>query len=127
MTSSLIPTLAGPFYTDPSIFAREQEAIFERMWFCAARGSDVGTPGAFRTVQVGRESVLITRAADGRARAFLNVCRHRGRPVVRRGVGVGQAHLQMHVPRLGLRAGRQAGRRATTWSRCRTSTGSSTA
>ncbi|MBU2662589.1 aromatic ring-hydroxylating dioxygenase subunit alpha [Actinoplanes bogorensis] len=78
MTSSLIPTLAGHYYTDPAIFAREQEAIFERMWFCAARGSDVGTPGAFRTVQVGRESVLITRAADGRARAFLNVCRHRG-------------------------------------------------
>ncbi|WP_250005849.1 aromatic ring-hydroxylating dioxygenase subunit alpha [Actinoplanes sp. M2I2] len=78
MTSSLIPTLAGPSYTDPSIFAREQEAIFERMWFCAVRGGDVGTPGAFRTVQVGRENVLITRSADGRARAFLNVCRHRG-------------------------------------------------
>jgi glycine betaine catabolism A len=27
---------------------------------------------------VGRESVLVTRGADGGARAFLNVCRHRG-------------------------------------------------
>ncbi|GIF18101.1 Rieske 2Fe-2S family protein [Actinoplanes tereljensis] len=78
MTSSLIPTLAGSYYTDPSIFAAEQELIFEQMWFCAARGEDIATPGAFRTVEVGRESVLLTRAADGAARAFLNVCRHRG-------------------------------------------------
>ena len=78
MTESLIPTLPGASYTDPSIFDREQELIFERMWFCAARAADVGAPGMFRTVQAGRESVLITRSADGEARAFLNVCRHRG-------------------------------------------------
>ncbi|MDY7087928.1 MAG: aromatic ring-hydroxylating dioxygenase subunit alpha [Actinomycetota bacterium] len=78
MTSSLIPTLAGRYYTDPELFAREQELIFEGMWFCAARGSDVGAPGAFRTVRVGRESVLVTRDGDGVARAFLNVCGHRG-------------------------------------------------
>jgi len=78
MTSSLLPTLPGHHYTDPSIFAAEQELIFEQMWFCAARGEDVATPGAFRTVRVGRESVLVTRGADGGARAFLNVCRHRG-------------------------------------------------
>ncbi|GLW32822.1 aromatic ring-hydroxylating oxygenase subunit alpha [Actinoplanes regularis] len=78
MSSSLLPTLPGRYYTDPSIFAAEQEAIFERMWFCAVRGSDVAEPGMFRTVTVGRESVLVTRGRDGAARAFLNVCRHRG-------------------------------------------------
>ncbi len=78
MTASLLPTLPGHYYTDPAFFTREQELIFERMWFCAARGEDVATPGAFRTVRVGRESVLVTRARDGGARAFLNVCRHRG-------------------------------------------------
>ncbi|MEU4242134.1 aromatic ring-hydroxylating dioxygenase subunit alpha [Actinoplanes sp. NPDC026619] len=77
-TSSLLPTLTGNYYTDPAIFAAEQELIFEQMWFCVARGEDVATPGAFRTVEVGRESLLVTRAADGAARAFLNVCRHRG-------------------------------------------------
>ena len=78
MTSSLLPTLAGHHYTDPSIFAREQDLIFERLWFCAVRSADVGIPGAFRTVSVGRESLLVTRSGDGQARAFLNVCRHRG-------------------------------------------------
>ncbi|BCY14122.1 aromatic ring-hydroxylating dioxygenase subunit alpha [Actinoplanes sp. L3-i22] len=76
--SSLLPTLPGHYYTDPAIFAAEQDRILERMWFCAVRGSDVANPGQFRTVTVGRESVLITRGRDGGARAFLNVCRHRG-------------------------------------------------
>ena len=75
---SLLPTLAGSYYTDPAVFAAEQAQIFETMWFCVVRGSDIGTPGQFRTVQVGRESVLVTRSKDGGARAFLNVCRHRG-------------------------------------------------
>jgi Rieske 2Fe-2S family protein len=75
---SLLPTLAGHYYSDPDIFAREQRAIFERMWFCAVRSADIAKPGAFRTVQVGRESILVTRSRSGAARAFLNVCRHRG-------------------------------------------------
>ncbi|GIE36391.1 (2Fe-2S) ferredoxin [Actinoplanes italicus] len=76
--SSLLPTLPGHYYTDPAIFSAEQELIFERMWFCVVRGSDVANPGQYRTVTVGRESVLVTRSRDGAARAFLNVCRHRG-------------------------------------------------
>ncbi|WP_306209903.1 aromatic ring-hydroxylating oxygenase subunit alpha [Actinoplanes sp. RD1] len=77
MTASLHPTLPGHYYTDPALFAVEQARIFEAMWFCAIRGSDLPAPGAFRTVRIGRESVLITRSAGG-VRAFLNVCRHRG-------------------------------------------------
>ncbi|MVU83332.1 Rieske 2Fe-2S domain-containing protein [Nocardia sp. ET3-3] len=48
------------------------------MWFCATRASDLADPGAFRRIQVGRESVLVVRGHDGELRAFLNVCRHRG-------------------------------------------------
>jgi Rieske 2Fe-2S family protein len=75
---SLISTLPGHYYTDPDVFAAEQQKIFEAMWFCVARGSDLATAGQFRTAQVGRESVLVSRARDGGVRAFLNVCRHRG-------------------------------------------------
>ncbi|GAA2484650.1 (2Fe-2S) ferredoxin [Winogradskya humida] len=76
--SSLLPTLPGHYYTDPSLFAVEQDRIFSAMWFCVVRSSDIATPGAFRTVPVGGESVLVTRNSAGAARAFLNVCRHRG-------------------------------------------------
>ena len=48
------------------------------MWFCAVRSADLADPGQFRTVQVGRESVLVVRGRDGELRAFLNVCSHRG-------------------------------------------------
>jgi Rieske 2Fe-2S family protein len=75
---SLIPTLAGHYYTDPDVFAREQQHVFEQMWICAVRSSDLAKPGAFRKVQIGRESVLVIRGRDGGLRAFLNVCRHRG-------------------------------------------------
>ncbi|MFG2986510.1 aromatic ring-hydroxylating dioxygenase subunit alpha [Streptomyces sp. NPDC048258] len=75
---SLIATLPGHFYTDPEVFRQEQERLFESMWFCAVRGSDLDKPGAFRTVQVGRESVIVTRNRAGELRAFLNICRHRG-------------------------------------------------
>ncbi|MFI7418725.1 aromatic ring-hydroxylating dioxygenase subunit alpha [Nonomuraea sp. NPDC049684] len=77
-TSSLISTLPGRSYTDPALFAEEQAKIFESMWFCAVRAGDLPRPGAFRTVQVGAESVLVVRGRDGLLRAFLNVCRHRG-------------------------------------------------
>ncbi|MEU8659283.1 aromatic ring-hydroxylating oxygenase subunit alpha [Actinoplanes philippinensis] len=78
MTASLIPTLPGHYYTDPTIFSLEQSRIFEQMWFCAARATDLPRPGSFKAVQIGRESVLLVRGRDGSLRAFLNICRHRG-------------------------------------------------
>lgn len=78
LPASLIRTLPGRYYTDPQLFALEQAKIFEDMWFCVARGSDIPTPGSFRTVQVGTESVIVSRNRRGEVRAMLNVCRHRG-------------------------------------------------
>ncbi|GGX08025.1 aromatic ring-hydroxylating oxygenase subunit alpha [Streptomyces chryseus] len=77
-TASLLATLPGHFYTDPAIFRAEQERIFESLWYCAVRSADLDRPGAFRTVQAGRENVIVTRTRTGELRAFLNVCRHRG-------------------------------------------------
>ncbi|MER7234340.1 aromatic ring-hydroxylating dioxygenase subunit alpha [Streptomyces olivaceus] len=75
---SLIATLPGRYYTDPEVFRQEQRHVFETMWFCAVRAADLERPGAFRTVQVGRENVLVARTRTGGLRAFLNICRHRG-------------------------------------------------
>jgi Rieske 2Fe-2S family protein len=91
---SLIPTLGGSYYTDPDVFTREQQFIFERMWFCAVRSSDLAKPGAFRKVQVGRESVLVVRGRDGALRAFLNICRHRGAQLCTEPAGEVKRNLQ---------------------------------
>ncbi|NGO70450.1 aromatic ring-hydroxylating oxygenase subunit alpha [Streptomyces boncukensis] len=75
---SLLATLPGHFYTDQELFERERRHIFEAQWYCAVRAADLDRPGAYRTVRVGGESVLVTRNRRGELRAFLNVCRHRG-------------------------------------------------
>jgi Rieske 2Fe-2S family protein len=74
----LIPTLNGRAYHDPASYARELDRIFERSWVCVGRAEHYPQPGSFRTVTLGRESVLVVRGRDGALRAFLNVCRHRG-------------------------------------------------
>ncbi|MEO6827902.1 MAG: aromatic ring-hydroxylating dioxygenase subunit alpha [Microbacteriaceae bacterium] len=81
VAGSLMATLDGSAYSDPEVFAMEQEKLFEKCWFCVVRGSDVAKPGSFKTVQVGRESLIISRNRKGEARAFYNVCRHRGKQV----------------------------------------------
>ncbi len=78
LPASLRRTLPGSGYTDPAVFAAEQEHIFEAMWFAAVRAGDLDARGAWRTAIVGRESVLVLRDRAGAVRAFLNVCRHRG-------------------------------------------------
>ena len=92
--ASLRPTLKGAYYTDPGVFAREQEHVFEQMWVGAVRSADLARPGAFRTVQVGRESVIVVRGRDGALRAFLNVCRHRGAMLCTEPAGEVRRNLQ---------------------------------
>ncbi|NQX29994.1 aromatic ring-hydroxylating dioxygenase subunit alpha [Microbacteriaceae bacterium VKM Ac-2854] len=81
LPGSLMPTLGGSYYTSHDIFVEEQEKIFEQMWFCVLRGSDIPNPGDYKTVQVGRESLIVSRNRRGEPRAFFNVCRHRGMQV----------------------------------------------
>ncbi|MBJ8346693.1 aromatic ring-hydroxylating dioxygenase subunit alpha [Antrihabitans sp. YC2-6] len=91
---ALIPTLGGEYYCSEEIFAAEQEHVFESMWFCAVRTSDLAEPGQFKKVQVGRESVLIVRGRDKGLRAFLNICRHRGAMLCTESEGQVRRNLQ---------------------------------
>ncbi len=91
---ALMPTVGGEYYCEPALFEAEQELIFEKMWFAAARATDLATPGAFRKVQVGRESVLVVRDRDGAVNAFLNVCRHRGAMLCTEDSGTVRRHLR---------------------------------
>jgi phenylpropionate dioxygenase-like ring-hydroxylating dioxygenase large terminal subunit len=71
-------TLPGEYYTSDAIFAAEQERIFSRRWVCAGRSDAIAGPGDYVVVTIGKESLILVRGKDGRARAFYNVCRHRG-------------------------------------------------
>jgi phenylpropionate dioxygenase-like ring-hydroxylating dioxygenase large terminal subunit len=75
-------------YTDRGRFAREQEVLFQRHPVLMGFGSDWAEPGAYGTDDRAGAPILIVRGRDGRLRAFLNVCRHRGAKVAQ---GCGRA------------------------------------
>ncbi|WP_432827128.1 aromatic ring-hydroxylating oxygenase subunit alpha [Dactylosporangium sp. CA-092794] len=75
---SLAPTLPGHAYTDPAVFAAEQERIFAREWMYVVRADELTGPGRAVRRQVGPDNVIVLRDRAGTIRAFLNVCRHRG-------------------------------------------------
>ena len=59
----------------------EQDALFGTMPVVAAHSAEL-PPGSSLPFDALGVPVLLTRSADGRARAFLNVCRHRGMALV---------------------------------------------
>ncbi|WP_052402404.1 aromatic ring-hydroxylating oxygenase subunit alpha [Muricoccus aerilatus] len=65
-------------FTDPRVYAAEMRHIFEATWVFLGLASQVARPHDFITTYIGRQPVLMTRDKDGRVRAFLNTCRHRG-------------------------------------------------
>jgi methanesulfonate monooxygenase large subunit len=70
-------------YTDPQIFREEQERIFERTWIIACHESEIPSAHDYRTFRhpAGRNLIVI-RGDDGEARAFYNVCPHRGNTIL---------------------------------------------
>ena len=71
-------TLPAMYYTDPVWFAREMERIFAGMWINVGRVDHVAPRGAFVRRDIGNASILIVGDGRAGARAFHNVCRHRG-------------------------------------------------
>jgi Rieske 2Fe-2S family protein len=85
-TGSEAASMSTARYTDPQVWLREQAALFARWPVVAAHSSElpVGSAMPFDALGV---PILLTRANDGRARAFLNACRHRGMALLSTGTG----------------------------------------
>lgn len=69
-------------YASPDHFDLERERVLRRRPHVAAHASELCKPGDFRRVDIAGLPILVTRGRDGAARAFLNVCRHRGAQLV---------------------------------------------
>jgi len=85
-------TLPSRFYIEPAILALEKERIFHRTWQLVGTLNQpcgevdgakrtIANPGAFFTVDVVGEPVVVVRNSAGTLRAFSNVCRHRAGPI----------------------------------------------
>ncbi len=83
------PGLALPraFYKDPDIFQLDMRHHVLAHWHCAGHVSMVKNPGDFFTIEIGGESIIITRGSDNEVRGLLNMCRHRGSRVCNKSEG----------------------------------------
>jgi Rieske 2Fe-2S family protein len=70
--------LSRALYADPGVYQADLEQIWYREWLFALPSAALQKTGDYQTVQVGAYPVIVVKGADGRIRAFHNVCRHRG-------------------------------------------------
>ncbi|MXW57855.1 MAG: aromatic ring-hydroxylating dioxygenase subunit alpha [Acidimicrobiia bacterium] len=77
-------------YLDQPRFEYEVERIFKHLPLALAISSELPVPDTYKAMDVMGVPLLLTRNADGAARAFLNVCRHRGSPLCEPGSGSAQ-------------------------------------
>jgi len=75
-------SLPGWLYHDPEFFEAEQRAFLRAAPQVVCHDSDIAEPGEWRSLDYLGESVIVIRGDDGEARAFHNVCRHRGSQLV---------------------------------------------
>jgi len=73
-------SVPADFYTDPAVFALEQEKIFARSWQLVGHRDQLKNAGDFFTTELHGEPLLLVRGAKGELRSFYNVCRHRAGP-----------------------------------------------
>ena len=68
-------------YVNPDRYENEIARIYKTLPLALCLSSEISNPKSHRAMNVIDTPVLITRGKDMKARAFLNVCRHRGSKV----------------------------------------------
>jgi len=82
--------LPAHHYYDPGVYRLEQERIFYRSWILVCHVEGLREVGAYATMAVGDQNVVVIRGKDGVLRAFYNVCQHRGHELLK---GCGKAKV----------------------------------
>ena len=75
-------SLPGWIYHDADFFEAEKQAFLRGAPQVVCHESEIAEPGQWRSIALLGESVIVIRGDDGIARAFHNLCRHRGSRLV---------------------------------------------
>jgi len=75
-------TIPGYRYHSKEFFHQEWENMWTKVWLLLGREDEIPEVGDYQQEEVGPESILMVRQADGGVRAFYNVCQHRGARLV---------------------------------------------
>jgi phenylpropionate dioxygenase-like ring-hydroxylating dioxygenase large terminal subunit len=75
-------SLPGWVYHDSEYFRVEMARLIRPSWQIVCHANEIAEAGEWRTLEILGESILVIRGDDGTARAFANVCRHRGSRLV---------------------------------------------
>src|SRR5690606_19772942 len=71
-------SLEQPFYCSEDFFRLDMDCVLSRKWLLVDHVSRIPNPGDYFLFEIGSESIIVVRTAEGRVNAFFNVCRHRG-------------------------------------------------
>jgi|GEM_PF-219681 len=84
LNPDVVPSIPASWYHDPEIFEREKNLIFDREWIPLGPVAMLPNIGDWLVAKLTGASVLVTKTATGGGdiKAFHNVCRHRGAPIV---------------------------------------------
>ena len=82
-----ITTIPATNYFDPARWQQEVDMIFKRVPLLLATTAEIKDVNTYKAIDVAGMPILISRGADGVARAFVNMCSHRGAQLVDPGVG----------------------------------------
>jgi choline monooxygenase len=74
-------------YLDKDFYQLELQHVWRKSWLMAGHESEYPKPGSYRLLEMDLAPVVVVRGKDGRMRAFLNSCQHRGATVLRSAQG----------------------------------------
>ena len=66
------------FYRSHLVHEQELGHLIFRSWLYAVHTSELPNNGDYQLIEVGEDSIIVARGADGEIRAMHNICRHRG-------------------------------------------------
>jgi choline monooxygenase len=71
-------TMPAWCYTSAAFYRREIERIFHKAWNFLGAADRLRAPGDYFTITFAGVPVIVLRDTEGKLRAFVNTCRHRG-------------------------------------------------